>query len=412
MGVVPVATGNDSSRGAAVGISVIDLVVVLLALGFAANGYRQGFVTSVLSFVGFFGGAVLGAQLATPVAERVADGTGQVVVAVAVVLVLAFGGQVLAVWLGAQLRNQMTWRPARTVDSAFGAAVSVLTVLLVAWMVATPLASSSYPGLASAVRRSEVVRAVNKTMPGSVRNLYESLRDLVDRGAFPEVFGPLVPTHVRPVGPPDQKLLNSLAVRSAHPSVVKVTGVAPSCSRRIEGSGFVYAARHVLTNAHVVAGVRAPRVEVDGGDELDAQVVLYDPERDVAVLYVPGLRERPLRFASDPADSDDDAIILGYPEDGPFFVTAARVRDREQIRGPDIYNKHTVSRDVYTLRGSVRSGNSGGPLIAPNGTVYGMVFAAALDDPDTGFALTADEVSADARRGAHATTEVTTGACD
>lgn len=390
---------------------MIDIIVVLLAVGFAVNGYRQGFVTSVLSFVGFFGGAALGAQLATPVARRFAHGSGQVVVAVAVVLVLAFAGQILAVWLGSELRRRMTWRPARTADSAFGAGVSVLTVLLVAWMVATPLASSPYPGLASAVRRSEVVRAVNATMPSSVRNLYESLRTLVDRGAFPEVFGPLVPTHVRPVGPPDPKLLNSTAVRSTRLSVLKVTGVAPSCSRRIEGSGFVYAPRHVLTNAHVVAGVREPRVEVDG-EQMDAQVVLYDPERDVAILYVAGLNRSPLRFASEPAGPGDDAIILGYPEDGPFFVTAARVRDREQIRGPDIYNDHTVSRDVYTLRGQVRSGNSGGPLIAPNGTVYGVVFAAALDDPDTGFALTANEVATDARHAARATAGVSTGDCD
>jgi len=394
-----------------VGRGVVDIIVVLLALGFAVNGYRQGFVTSILSFVGFFGGAAVGAQLATPVAQRLTDGSGQVVVAVAVVLILAFGGQILAVWVGSELRNRMTWRPARTVDSAFGGAVSVATVLLVAWMVATPLASSPYPGLASAVRHSEVVRAVNQTMPGSVRNVYESMRDLVDRGAFPEVFGPLVPTHVRAVEPPDEKLLGSTAVRTARPSVLKVTGVAPSCSRRIEGSGFVYAPQHVLTNAHVVAGVRAPRVEVDG-ERMDARVVLYDPDRDVAVLYVPGLRKPALRFADDRADSDDDAIILGYPEDGPFFVTAARVRDREQIRGPDIYNSHTVSRDVYTLRGSVRSGNSGGPLVAPDGSVYGVVFAAALDDPETGFALTAEEVEPDATRAARATAEVGTGACD
>lgn len=391
--------------------SVLDLIVVLLAIGFAVNGYRQGFVTAVLSFVGFFGGAVLGAQLATPVAQSLASGTTQVVVAVAVVLSLAFGGQVLAVWLGSELRSRITWRSARTLDSAFGATVSVLTVLLVAWMVATPLASSPYPGLASAVRRSEVVRAVNATMPTSVRDLYDSLRDVVDRGEFPEVFGPLVPTRVRPVAPPDERLLHSVAVRTARPSVLKVTGLAPSCSRRIEGSGFVYAPEHLMTNAHVVAGVRSPRVEVDG-DRVDAQVVLFDPDRDVAVLHVPGLQARPLRFATHDAEANDDAIIVGYPEDGPFFVGAARVRERERIRGPNIYNDDTVSRDVYALRGSVRSGNSGGPLLAPNGAVYGVVFAAALDDRETGFALTADEVAGDARRAARATAPVDTGRCD
>lgn len=393
------------------GTSVIDLIVVLLAVGFAVNGYRQGFVTAVLSFVGFFGGAVLGAQLATPIAKTLAKGTAQVVVAVAVVLVLAFGGQVLAVWLGSELRSRITWQSARTVDSAFGAGVSVLTVLLVAWMVATPLASSPYPRLASAVRNSEVVNAVNDAMPTPVRHLYESLRDLVDRGEFPEVFGPLVPTHVRPVDPPDQRLLQSPAVQTSRPSILKITGVAPECSRRIEGSGFVYAPEHVMTNAHVVAGVRSPRVEVDG-ERVDAQVVLFDPERDVAVLHVPGLHLKALRFSGRDAESNDDAIVAGYPQDGPFFVSAARVRDRERIRGPDIYNQKTVSRDVYTLRGSVRSGNSGGPLLARDGTVYGVIFAAALDDPETGFALTADEVMADAHRGASATEATDTGGCD
>lgn len=390
---------------------MVDVIVILLALAFAINGYRQGFVTAVLSFVGFFGGAVLGAQLATPIATWLADGTAQVVVAVTVVLLFAFGGQVLAVWLGSELRSRITWQSARAVDSAFGAAISALTVLLVAWMVATPLSSSSNRELNSAIRKSEVVRAVNGSMPDSVRDLYQSLRELVDRGDFPEVFGPLVPTHVRPVEPPDEALLRNPVVQDARPSVLKITGVAPSCSRRIEGSGFVYSPEHVMTNAHVVAGVREPRVEVDG-ERVESRVVLFDPSTDIAVLYVPGLEADPLPFARTAADSGDDAIIVGYPEDGPFFVGAARVRDREEIRGPDIYNDSTVSRDVYTLRGSVRSGNSGGPLLAPDGSVYGVIFAAALDDPDTGFALTGEEVAADARKAAGATAAVDTGDCD
>lgn len=392
-------------------MSVVDVIVVLVAIGFAVNGYRQGFVTAVLSFVGFFGGAVIGAQLATPIAEWVADGGGQVVVAVAVVLAFALVGQVAAVWLGATLRDRITWRPARTADSAFGAGVSVITVLLVAWMVASPLTSSPYPGLNSAIRRSDLVRAVDAVVPDVVRNLYDSLRDLADRGQFPEVFGPLVPTHVRSVNPPDPALLHNPAVEAARPSVLKVTGIAPSCSRRIEGSGFVYAPEHLMTNAHVVAGVREPRVEVDG-ENLPADVVLFDSERDVAVLRVPGLTAPPLSFSQRQADSGDDAIIVGYPEDGPFFVGPARIREHEDIRGPDIYNQRTVSREVYTLRGSVRSGNSGGPLLAPDGTVYGVIFAAALDDTDTGFALTGAEVAPDAQDGAQAVNPVDTGSCD
>ena len=247
-------------------------------------------------------------------------------------------------------------------------------------------------------------------VPRPVRGLYTNLRDLVRNYDFPEVFGPLVPTRVRMVDAPDPALLRSPVVQRARPSVLKITGVAESCARRIEGSGFVYATDRIMTNAHVVAGVDKPQVEV-GGKRRAADVVLYDPDRDVAVLRVPELGLRPLTFADRRADTDDDAIVVGYPEDGPFFVGPARVRDRMQIRGPDIYNERTVTREVYSIRGDVRSGNSGGPLLSPSGSVYGVIFAAAVDQADTGFVLTATEVGSDARAGAAATEPVPTGDC-
>jgi S1-C subfamily serine protease len=391
--------------------SVIDIIVLVLAVGFAISGYRQGFVIAALSFVGFVGGAALGIQLASPIATRVSHGQGQVVVAVVVVLLIALIGQVAAVRIGSEIRQRITWQSARTVDSVLGTVVSVITVLLVSWMVATPLASSPYPSLSSAVRKSAVVREVNSVVPSPVREVYQSLRGVIDRGDFPDVFGPLSPTRVLPVEPPDPTLARDPVVQRVHQSVVKVVGVAPSCSRRIEGSGFVYAPGRVLTNAHVVAGVQSPTVQVDGVIR-DATVVLYDPNRDVAVLEVPGMQAPALPFSQTGAGRGDSAIILGYPEDGPFFVGPARVRERENIRGPNIYNDKTVTRGAYTVRGDVRSGNSGGPLLKPDGSVLGMIFAAALDQKDTGFALTAAEISGDAAQGRTANTEVSTQSCD
>lgn len=391
--------------------SVIDLIIVLLALLFAINGYRQGFVVSAMSFIGFLGGAALGLQVASPVATHLTTGDGQAVLAVAVVVLCAMVGQILTVYLGHLVRQRMTWRPAWVADSAGGAAISALAVLLVAWMVATPLASAPLPGLSKAVRRSEIIHAVDGAVPGPVRDLYQSLRETLQRGGFPEVFGPLVPTRVPDVPAPDPRLLSSAAVRADRLSVVKVVGVAFSCNRRIEGSGFVYAPQRVLTNAHVVAGVGHPVVQTQGG-QLGATVVLYDPNTDIAVLQVPGLSARPLQFASTLAESRQDAIITGYPEDGPFYAGAARIRDVQRIRGPNIYSTRTVIRQAYAIRGTVRSGNSGGPLLAPDGSVYGVIFAAAVDDPDTGFALTADQVVADARAGSEATQQVNTGGCD
>jgi S1-C subfamily serine protease len=392
-------------------MSLLDLLVIALAIGFGVSGFRQGFLTASLSFVGFFGAAAIGAQIAEPIAEKLArQSNGRVVVAVAVVLVCALAGQLLAVWVGGELRRRITWHPAQQVDAILGAIVSVLAVLLVTWMVATPLASSPYPALSSAVRRSEIIRGVNTAVPGPVRDIYRSLRDIVRRYDFPEVFGPLVPTQVKNVNPPDDKLLASPAVRADRPSVLKITGVAASCSRRIEGSGFVFARDRIMTNAHVVAGVSRPKVEVNG-DQRDATVVLYDPETDIAVLKVDDLGLAPLRFSPTRVDTNADAIIVGYPENGPFFVGAARVRDRIDVRGPDIYDDKTITRESYTIRGDVRSGNSGGPLLAPDGRVYGVIFAAAVDQSETGFALTAQEVAPDAQRGATASASVSTGDC-
>jgi S1-C subfamily serine protease len=148
-----------------------------------------------------------------------------------------------------------------------------------------------------------------------------------------------------------------------------------------------------------------------GGRSLDAQVVLFDSNRDVAVLAVPGLNRTPLAFGRR-AKSGADAIVVGYPQDGPFTPVPARVAAVQKARGPDIYQSRTVTREIYALRARVLPGNSGGPLLAPDGSVYGVVFAAAADDPKTGYALTADEVASDASRGATATQPVSTHGCD
>jgi S1-C subfamily serine protease len=174
----------------------------------------------------------------------------------------------------------------------------------------------------------------------------------------------------------------------------------------MEGSGFVYAPQHVLTNAHVVAGAQSVTV---AGQR--AKVVVFDPERDVAVLYVPGLHAPLMHFASKPANSGQPAVVLGYPENGPFTARSARVRGESTVRGSDIYGTGSVQRSIYSVRSVVRSGNSGGPLMAYNGRVLGMVFATALDSPDTGFALTDQEIRGRARQGAGKVTAHGTGGC-
>jgi S1-C subfamily serine protease len=391
--------------------SVLDIVLVVASLLFAVSGYRQGFVVGVLSFVGFFGGGVLGAKAAPDLADSAPLAQfPRALVGLLVVFLAAIVGQLVATLVGAAVRRRLTWRPARTLDALGGAGVSVVSLLLVAWLIGTAVASSPYPELAKQVRRSQVLGLVDSVVPDSGRRFFSSFRNLIDTRGFPEVFGTLAPTRAPEVAPPDPAVAGSAAVQGARSSVLKITGVAEECRRRIEGTGFVYAPERVITNAHVVAGVDDPQVEV-GERTLDARVVTFDPGRDLAVLAVPGLGREPLRFLGR-AEAGTDAIVVGYPQGGPFRAGAARIRGVQDARGPDIYQRDTVVREIYALRGLVQPGNSGGPLLDTSGGVLGVVFAAAADDPQTGYALTAAETAPVADAGRTATAAVDTGPCD
>jgi S1-C subfamily serine protease len=391
--------------------NVLDVVLVALGVLFALSGYRQGFVVGALSFVGFLGGGVLGAQVAPDIAtlEPLAS-FPRAVVGLSVVLVAATLGQVLATLLASAVRRRLVWRPARQLDAVGGAVVSVISLLLVAWLVGRAVASSPYPSLASQVRRSIVMTTVDAMVPNAGLRLLAEFRALVDERGFPEVFTRLQPVDAGDVQPPDPALAADPQVRQVERSVLKVTGTAEACSRRIEGTGFVFAPERVMTNAHVVAGVRDPEVEV-GDEQLPARVVLFDPGRDVAVLAVEGLARRQLPVAPEEAAPGSDAVVVGYPNDGPFRADPARIIRVQDARGQDIYQSDTVEREIYSVKGLVQQGNSGGPLVDRSGRVLGVVFAAAADDRTVGYALTWDEVESAAVAGQRRTAQVGTGSC-
>ncbi|WP_089012132.1 MarP family serine protease [Micromonospora inositola] len=391
-------------------MSVVDLVLLLLMLVFAVSGYRQGFAIGALSLSGFFLGALIGLQVGPLIARQFVDSGIRVLISLVAIFGLAVLGQALAGWLGSHLRKTITNDVAKRLDDIGGAIVSLVAVMLVAWLVAVPLGSSAVPAVASSIRNSALLTVIDRILPDKAQELSTALRDTVDTNGFPDVFGDLAPTRARQVSPPDPALAGSTVVANSQRSVVKVLGSAPSCARRIEGSGFVYADDRVMTNAHVVAGTRSVAVELRG-ERYDGEVVVYDPERDLAVLHVPGLPGPSLRFAAGQAGSGADAIVLGFPLDGPYDARPARVRDVDRITGPDIYSSGDVTREIYTIRALVRSGNSGGPLVSANGLVLGVIFAAAADDPNTGFAVTAAEARPVALAGAERARAVGTGDC-
>jgi S1-C subfamily serine protease len=285
-------------------------------------------------------------------------------------------------------------------------------MLLIAWAIGSVLTASSFPVVVGQVDNSVVLGTMDRIMPSQAKTMFGDFRRLLSSGPFPQVFSGIGAAHLFAVAAPDPAVLNSPGYLAATSRVVKVQGTAPSCNRSIEGSGFVYAPHHILTNAHVVAGVQGgPVVTTKDGNKYHAQVVFYDPQVDVAVLYVPGLNLTPLSF-DDQAQAGAEAVVAGYPLDQPFNQQPARIGGTQDAVGPDIYQTGTVDRQIFEIRALVRPGNSGGPLLSPSGTVYGVVFAAAVNASDTGFALTASEVSADANAGADLTIQTPTGQCD
>jgi S1-C subfamily serine protease len=395
---------------------LLDLILIVLAAAFAVAGYRQGFIIGVLSFAGFLGGAAVGALFAPAVARMLAhQQSTQALVAIIVVFLVAMIGQLLASAVGAVLRSRVSWHPATVLDSAAGGGVSILSVLLIAWLIGSAAVNAPFAVISSQVNRSALLQGVDRVMPPSAKTMFSSFRSLLASGPYTSVFGDLGAETAVTVAAPDPRVVSAAGLLRARDSIVKVKGVAPSCSTGPEvfqGSGFVFAPQHVLTNAHVVAGVTTEQaVYTRQGTRLPATVVLFDPNRDIAVLYVPGLTAAPLSFAG-PVPRGTDAIVAGYPLDHAFTAAAARVDLNMQAQVPNIYQALLVNRQIYSVRAVVERGNSGGPLMAPSGRVDGMVFAAAgAAVQDTGYALTAAEVAPDARAGRAATAAVSTQKC-
>jgi S1-C subfamily serine protease len=402
----------------------LDVVILLLAAWYAVRGYRRGLVFSVLSTGAFLLGAVLGSRLAPALvkallsAQATSSAADKAVVqralTVGIVLLLAVALERAGARLALLLRRVLHLMPFGLLDGAGGALLSAAGLLLIAWMLGTALGTSPYPRVVAEIRRSEVLALVDGALPGSARQQFTALLHSLESRSFPALFDPLGPLpRVLPVLPaPDAGVVPS-ALRGAGPSVVKIVGQAPECGTQSEGSGFVISPEHVLTNAHVVAGVRTMTVTTPGpnGRTLAATVVLFDSRRDVAVLYVPGLHRPALAFGG-PLERGASAVVVGYPEGGPFTAVPARVEGRQEVTGPDIYQQSDVTRDVYSLRADVRPGNSGGPLLGTDGRVDGVVFAKGTDSPQQGYALTAGEVAPDVRTGSTASTAVSTSTCD
>ncbi len=379
-------------------MNLLDWLLVLLVLAYALSGYWQGFVTGAFATLGLLVGGLIGVWLA-PIILGDADPSLTIsLAALFIVIVSASLGQALLQFFGAKVRDRITWQPARAVDAAGGAVLSACAVLLVAWALGVAVSGTRIGGLTPLVQDSSVLRTVNSALPSAAPNALQDFNERVGTSFFPRYLEPFTPETIREVSPGAQRLLTDPDIAGAEASVLKVRG-NNDCGRGVEGTGFLFADDRLMTNAHVVAGVDDPDVLI-GDETVDGTVVYYNPDLDIAVLSLDDLDRPSMPFVDTDdeeeqwvTDAKDGVAILGYPQDGPYDVQRGRVRDEQRLRSPDIYGNGVVVREVYSLRGNIRPGNSGGPIVTTQGHVAGVVFAASVSDSDTGYALTWEQVA-------------------
>lgn len=387
-------------------MSWFDAALLVLIGLYAYTGWVNGFVSNFFSGMGLVLGFVLGIVVAPLVFGERSGGPATGLMALALVFAVAGVGNLIGLRIGHALRIRQG--PGRTVDAVAGAAFGTAVVMAVSWAVGYAVSTSTLPYISTVVRESVVLARVDSVMPTRAGDLLRSFTDTLTTDVFPQYLDPFQAEVIPSTQSPDESVLRRRGVRAARDSVVTVRGEA-ECRRTVEGSGFVIAADRVMTNTHVVAGVSAPIVTL-GDRRLRATTVVFDEDLDLAVLAVPGMNGRPLRFDTR-AEEGDPAAVLGFPENGPFDARAARIRARIDLRGPDIRGRGRVARDVFSIRALVRSGNSGGPLVSEDGDVVGVIFAASISDEETGYAVTAAEAFPVAREGIRAADAVGTGAC-
>ena len=369
---------------------VIDVLLALAVVAAFISGWRQGALSAVLSAVGVVAGLVIGLALAPFTLDLSESQTVRIVLLIALVVLFVGLGNLVGVTVGGNLRGRVRSKGRRTLDSALGATFQSVAVAAVLWFISIPLAASVPGEIGDGIRSSRVFGTINAAAPEEASKLPARFAALLDESGLPPLVSPFSSGGAQ-VAAPDESVVEPEVVEKLRPSVVHVMGDAETCRRRLMGTGFVIEDGYVLTNAHVVAGTERVALDTVVGVK-PAQVVLFDPDTDIAVLRAEQLGLPELRWSESELAVSDSAVVMGYPKSGPFEAAPVRIRGKLEIAGPDIYTTGRVEREAYTIRGNIRQGNSGGPLLTPSGEVAGMIFGASLDTSETGYALTAHQV--------------------
>lgn len=371
---------------------VVDIVAVVALLVAFVAGLARGFFASIGTLVGMITGALAAlwlVPLVTPAISAVVPiGVWRTAALAAVAIGIVIAVTALGAAIGALIRRGVDRTRLRGVERFFGGVVATVATALVILMVAAGVTTAGIPLLSSAVASSQVVQVLDRLTPAPLDDALAQVRGIVVTDTLPRL-GDVIGTVVAPTGPPIA--LDDPELEAASASVARISGTAYACGVSMTGSGFVAAGDLVVTNAHVVAGVDAPVVELPGGRVREGRLIYIDPVDDLAVISVSGLDADALVIA-DPTTAGTQAAVQGYPLGGPFTSSTAAVLSVGEVPVPDIYDTSVALRDVYALDADVRPGNSGGPLLDGDGRVVGVVFARGADGEGRGYAMTTAEL--------------------
>jgi S1-C subfamily serine protease len=388
-------------------MNLVDLAIILFALGSLARGYTIGLVRQAGSTIGFIIGLFIGSWIGAIIVGHLTTSISKSLVSLAAVLIGGFLFMSVGEALGIRLKQRLVRiESLDTFDGGLGSVMAVATLLFAIWLGASILVLGPVNGLQQSLRNSRILSALDARLPPATK-LLGSLNKLVDPNGFPQVFRGLEPNPNTSGTVPSLGSLNPV-VAAARPSVVKVEGTG--CGGIVEGSGFVIRSDEIVTNAHVVAGVPSPKV-IDANGIHNTRVIWFDPNVDIAVLQVSNLAGKPLVLTSAEQPSNTPGVVLGYPGGGNFDAQPAAVINHFAAYGRNIYGQSSTTRDVYSLHAKVIPGNSGGPLVGTDGTVLGIVFATSTAYNNVGYALTGHQVAGELQTAERSNTTYSTGSC-
>ncbi|GAA1344151.1 MarP family serine protease [Arthrobacter roseus] len=389
------------------GLTMLDIVLILALLVYLVVGLRNGFLVTLGGLVGFVAGAVA-AFFAIPLVSQWVPSEGwRVAAIIATTIVLIVIGQSVGAGLGAAIRRWLNFRPLRFIDRLLGGAANIVVAALVMSMLAFSVGALGIPFLSTEISSSKVLSGITRVTPDPVMAWSAKLRGAVVADGIPRIIDNVAPADPAPV---PNAAVDTPALAEASKSVVKIMGTAFQCGQNQTGSGWVAAPERVITNAHVVAGVNEPVVQLPNGRSLAGRVVHFDEARDIAVIAVSGMTANPLSLGQR-LENGATAAFAGYPSGGPFQIQPARIQSLSPINVQNIYGANPKPLNIYTLAANVEQGNSGGPLLTMQGKVSGVIFAKSTVEAPVGYALSLDVMGPIAEQAEQYTETVSSGQC-